>query len=79
MSDAQHPQPLLTMGMNDGDLPAGFGWPLRLRVPRQLGYKSVKYATRLTVTDSPDKLSSGSTTDGSILFQMRLPCSYADI
>jgi len=52
MADALHPQTLLTMGMNDGDLPVGFGGPLRLRVPRQLGYKSVKYITRLTVTDS---------------------------
>ena len=29
-----------------------FGGPLRMRVPRQLGYKSVKYITRLTVTDN---------------------------
>jgi DMSO/TMAO reductase YedYZ molybdopterin-dependent catalytic subunit len=48
MADAEHPQTLLTWGMNDGDLPVGFGGPLRLRVPRQLGYKSVKYITRLT-------------------------------
>jgi len=40
------------MGMNDGDLPVPFGGPLRMRVPRQLGYKNVKYITRLTVTDS---------------------------
>ena len=52
MADAHHPQTFLTVGMNDGDLPVGFGGPLRLRVPRQLGYKSVKYITRLTVTDS---------------------------
>jgi len=52
MADALHPQTLLTWGMNDGDLPVPFGGPLRLRVPRQLGYKSVKYVTRLTVTDS---------------------------
>jgi DMSO/TMAO reductase YedYZ molybdopterin-dependent catalytic subunit len=52
MADALHPQTLLTLGMNDGDLPVSFGGPLRLRVPRQLGYKSVKYITRLTVTDS---------------------------
>ncbi len=52
MADALHPQTLLTWGMNDGDLPVGFGGPLRLRVPRQLGYKSVKYINRLTVTDS---------------------------
>ena len=52
MADALHPQTLLTWAMNDGDLPVPFGGPLRLRVPRQLGYKSVKYITRLTVTDS---------------------------
>ncbi|HTB96760.1 MAG TPA: molybdopterin-dependent oxidoreductase [Terracidiphilus sp.] len=52
MSDALHPQTFLTMGMNDGDLPVGFGGPLRLRVPRQLGYKSVKFIVRLTATDS---------------------------
>jgi len=52
MADAMHPQTLITHGMNGGDLPVGFGGPLRLRVPRQLGYKSVKYITRLTVTDS---------------------------
>ena len=52
MADALHPQTLLTYGMNGGELPVGHGGPLRLRVPRQLGYKSVKYITRLTVTDS---------------------------
>jgi len=52
MADALHPQTFLTMGMNDGDLPVSFGGPLRLRVPRQLGYKSVKYITHLTVTDN---------------------------
>ena len=52
MADALHPQTLLTWGMNDNDLPVPFGGPLRIRVPRQLGYKSVKYLTRLTVADS---------------------------
>ena len=52
MADALHPQTLVTYAVNGGDLPAGSGGPLRLRVPRQLGYKSVKYITRLTVTDS---------------------------
>jgi DMSO/TMAO reductase YedYZ molybdopterin-dependent catalytic subunit len=52
MADALHPQTFLTWGMNDGDLPPSFGGPLRMRVPRQLGYKSVKFITRLTVTDS---------------------------
>jgi DMSO/TMAO reductase YedYZ molybdopterin-dependent catalytic subunit len=52
MDDALHPQTLLTYAMNNGDLPVPFGGPLRLRVPRQLGYKSVKFLTSITVTDS---------------------------
>ena len=52
MADALHPQTLLATGMDGGELPVPFGGPLRLRVPRQLGYKSVKYITSLTVTDS---------------------------
>jgi DMSO/TMAO reductase YedYZ molybdopterin-dependent catalytic subunit len=52
MADSLHPQTFLTWGMNDGDLPVGFGGPLRLRVPRQLGYKSLKYIVQLTATDS---------------------------
>ncbi|MDR5729189.1 MAG: molybdopterin-dependent oxidoreductase [Terriglobia bacterium] len=59
MSEARHPQTLLTMGMNDGDLPVAFGGPLRLRVPRQLGYKSVKYVAHLTATDSMKKFGKG--------------------
>jgi len=59
MADALHPQTLLTWGMNDGDLPVGFGGPLRMRVPRQLGYKSVKYVVRLTATDSMKKFGKG--------------------
>jgi DMSO/TMAO reductase YedYZ molybdopterin-dependent catalytic subunit len=59
MADATHPQTFLTMGMNDGDLPVKFGGPLRLRVPRQLGYKSVKYITRITATDSLKRFGKG--------------------
>jgi len=52
MADALHPQTFLAYGMNGADLPVGNGGPLRMRVPRQLGYKSVKFITHLTVTDS---------------------------
>jgi len=52
MADALHPQTFLAYGMNGGDLPVGNGGPLRVRLPRQLGYKSVKFITRLTVTDN---------------------------
>lgn len=59
MADATHPQTFLTMGMNDGELPVRFGGPLRLRVPRQLGYKSVKYITHITMTDSLKRFGKG--------------------
>ena len=52
MADALHPQTLLAYGMNGNELPVGNGGPLRIRLPRQLGYKSVKYIAGLTVTDS---------------------------
>ena len=59
MADALHPQTLLTLRMNGGELPVPFGGPLRLRVPRQLGYKNVKYITSLTVTDSLKRFGKG--------------------
>ena len=59
MADALHPQTILTLGMNGGELPVGFGGPLRMRVPRQLGYKNVKYLTHLTLTDSLKRFGKG--------------------
>jgi DMSO/TMAO reductase YedYZ molybdopterin-dependent catalytic subunit len=59
MADALHPQTLVTYGMNGGELPVRFGGPVRMRVPRQLGYKSVKYITRLTVTDNLKQFGKG--------------------
>jgi DMSO/TMAO reductase YedYZ molybdopterin-dependent catalytic subunit len=52
MADALHPQTILAHGMNGSQLPVPFGGPVRLRVPRQIGYKSVKYINRLTLTDT---------------------------
>ncbi len=52
MADALHPQTFLAYGLNGDELPVGNGGPLRLRLPRQLGYKSVKFITHMTVTDS---------------------------
>jgi DMSO/TMAO reductase YedYZ molybdopterin-dependent catalytic subunit len=52
LDDAWHAQTLLAYGMNGGDIPVGHGGPLRLRVPRQLGYKSRKFIHRLTLTDT---------------------------
>jgi DMSO/TMAO reductase YedYZ molybdopterin-dependent catalytic subunit len=59
MADALHPQTLLVHGMNGSELPMGHGGPLRLRLPRQLGYKSVKFINRLIVTDSLKRFDKG--------------------
>jgi len=59
MVDALHPQTLLAYGMNGRDLPVAHGAPLRVRVERQLGYKSIKFLHRIRVTEQfydPGKL-----------------------
>jgi DMSO/TMAO reductase YedYZ molybdopterin-dependent catalytic subunit len=59
LADAYHPQTFLTYGLNGRDLPPPHGAPLRLRVARQLGYKSVKYLSRMTVVDSLKNVGNG--------------------
>jgi len=59
MADALHPQTFLAYGMNGQELPLGHGAPLRLRVARQLGYKSIKYLSRILVTESMAGLGQG--------------------
>ncbi|MBL8232122.1 MAG: molybdopterin-dependent oxidoreductase [Bryobacterales bacterium] len=59
MNDALHPQTFLAYGMNGGDLPPGHGGPMRIRVPRQLGYKSVKFVTKLTLLESVKGIGKG--------------------
>ena len=59
MADAMHQQTLLAYGMNGSDLPTGHGAPLRLHIPRQLGYKQTKYLARVTVVDSLEKVRNG--------------------
>jgi DMSO/TMAO reductase YedYZ molybdopterin-dependent catalytic subunit len=54
MNDALHPQTLLAYGMNGRDLPIPHGAPVRLRVERQIGYKSMKYLSRIVVTERLD-------------------------
>jgi DMSO/TMAO reductase YedYZ molybdopterin-dependent catalytic subunit len=54
MVDALHPQTILAYGMNGRDLPVPHGAPVRLRVERQLGYKSMKYVHRIVATDEFD-------------------------
>ena len=59
MPDARHPQTLLAYGMNGQELPTPHGAPVRLRVARQLGYKSIKYLSRITVTDTVKNIGAG--------------------
>ena len=59
MADALHPQTFLCYAMNGGELPVGHGGPLRMRLPRQLGYKNLKFINRLTVTDNMKKFGKG--------------------
>src|SRR5262249_1045124 len=51
MLDARHPQTILAYGMNGRELPLPHGAPVRLRVERQIGYKSMKFLKSITVTD----------------------------
>ena len=59
MADALHPQTFLAYGMNGQELPLEHGAPLRLRVARQLGYKSIKYLSRILLTESMAGLGQG--------------------
>lgn len=56
MVDAVHPQTILAYGMNGRALPIGHGAPLRLRVERQIGYKSLKFLKRIVVADRIEAL-----------------------
>ena len=51
MADAYHPQTLLAYGMNGEALPSEHGAPLRVRVPRQLGFKSLKHLATITLVE----------------------------
>jgi DMSO/TMAO reductase YedYZ molybdopterin-dependent catalytic subunit len=49
----RHEQTVLADAMDGAPLPRQHGGPLRLVVPVQQGYKSVKWVTRIEVTDRP--------------------------
>jgi DMSO/TMAO reductase YedYZ molybdopterin-dependent catalytic subunit len=57
--DAYHPQTLLAWELNGKSLPIPNGAPLRLRVPRQLGYKMAKYLRRIELVASLKNLEGG--------------------
>jgi DMSO/TMAO reductase YedYZ molybdopterin-dependent catalytic subunit len=59
MDDALHSQTLLAYAMNGLEMPIDHGAPLRLKVTRQLGYKNLKYLSKITVTDSAKGIGDG--------------------
>ena len=59
MDDALHSQTLLSYAMNGPEMPIDHGAPLRLKVARQLGYKNLKYLSKITVTDSAKGIGNG--------------------
>ncbi|KQP30966.1 molybdopterin-dependent oxidoreductase [Methylobacterium sp. Leaf100] len=73
--DALHPQTILAYGMNGGDLPVKHGAPLRLRVERQLGYKSLKYISAIEAAERVDGYGKGR---GSMVAELGFPW-YAGI
>ena len=59
MVDAWHSQTLLAYDMNGQGLSAGHGAPIRLRLGRELGYKSGKFLSRITIVDSVKNIGKG--------------------
>ena len=54
MSIARETRTLLGYGVGGATLPLAHGFPLRLVVPRLLGYKNAKCLSRIEVTDHPE-------------------------
>ncbi len=52
MATAAHPQSILALRFNGSPLAPDHGAPLRLYSPLKLGYKNIKYLTRVTFTDT---------------------------
>jgi len=52
MATALHPQTQLTVKLDDEILPTRFGYPVRVRVPTKLGFKSPKHIVALFVTNA---------------------------
>jgi DMSO/TMAO reductase YedYZ molybdopterin-dependent catalytic subunit len=54
ISVARETRTILGYGVDGSTLPLAHGFPLRLVVPRLLGYKNAKYLSRIEVTDHPE-------------------------
>ena len=53
LSVAMEPKTMLAYGVAGSTLPLDHGFPLRVVVPRLLGYKNAKYVERLELADKP--------------------------
>jgi DMSO/TMAO reductase YedYZ molybdopterin-dependent catalytic subunit len=51
MVTALHPQTILALEFGNRPLPREYGFPLRLRVPTELGFKNPKHVVALFVTN----------------------------
>ncbi|WP_339705063.1 molybdopterin-dependent oxidoreductase [Algoriphagus aquimarinus] len=51
MTIAFHPQTILAYGMNGKNLSIPHGAPLRLRLEKQIGFKSMKYLERIVISE----------------------------
>jgi DMSO/TMAO reductase YedYZ molybdopterin-dependent catalytic subunit len=49
--DAFHPQTILAYGMNGKNLSIPHGAPIRLRLEKQIGFKSMKYIEKIVVSE----------------------------
>ena len=59
IEDAWHPQTLIAYAMNGQDLSPDHGAPARVKIPRQLGYKNVKFLARVSFTDTLKNIGKG--------------------
>jgi DMSO/TMAO reductase YedYZ molybdopterin-dependent catalytic subunit len=53
LSIAKEPRTLLGLGVGGYTLPLKHGFPLRIVIPRLLGYKNPKFVDRIELTDKP--------------------------
>jgi DMSO/TMAO reductase YedYZ molybdopterin-dependent catalytic subunit len=54
ISVAREAKSILAYGVGESSLPLSHGFPVRVVVPRLLGYKNAKYVERIEVTDHPE-------------------------
>jgi DMSO/TMAO reductase YedYZ molybdopterin-dependent catalytic subunit len=51
MASALHPQTILALDYGNAPLPPKYGYPMRLRLPTKLGFKSAKHIVAIFVTN----------------------------